>query len=759
MADSFPPVPGNSDDSFPQGQEVPAHQTSPDSATLLFRRYRVIRELGRGGMGVVVLAHDHALDIPVAVKLVPDLVVKDTEAVADLRKEVLRGMALNHDGVVRTHHFEKDETGAGIVMEFIEGDTLTDLKQRQSHGCFDPEQIFPWLEQLCAVLDYAHREKRVIHRDLKPRNIMLSRQGRVKVADFGIAAVISDSMSRHSMEGKVSGTLSYMSPQQAEGRRPSHLDDIHALGATIYELLTGKPPFFRGNPASVFQQILAVVPPGLAERREELDVVGRTDIPLEWEESIAACLAKDPANRPQSAGELLSRLRPRLRVPRPQDQSVSSSKDALPSARVGQAPLLPVVAAEPKVGGELTASVPRKSFKKPLPPAVPPSQPVRRAPVERRLDWIPWIWLSIPAVILAILISVLADGNASKGPRQPSLSTKAGETTPPPPVKSAEPAPFVPSTKPIVFASTPPPSTPSPTPPPKPAAPTTSTEYVAEIERMARFPGAKSDPALIETANGLADLLKIPPIGKGVFDYAKDSDSVSQCWTLSAADASAVRHASDVLGGLSPAKESSMGAARARLWVAAVLADLLKPRSTSIYASGTNTAEDKGVVTVDIEYKMEDGHLNIDREGIRIDYLGTQTFKLRPGQKSYPDGTRTKVGKGRYRINWSTSRLAQLFLEDAIDPETHFNAPEWMAKRIGASSVEVMRELPIQEAQTTVISGEPPKMDISGRRDGMIESINSISFGGLLVDVEVGRIRGFGGGLLFGQICVRLSDR
>jgi len=134
---------------------------------------------------------------------------------------------------------------------------------------------------------------------------MINRAGELKVADFGISAVLTDSMSRHSMEGKVSGTLSYMSPQQAEGKRPSHLDDIHALGATLYELLSGKPPFFRGNPASIQAQILGVVPPGIAERRADLEVLGRLPVPREWEEAVAACLAKDPAKRPQSAGELL----------------------------------------------------------------------------------------------------------------------------------------------------------------------------------------------------------------------------------------------------------------------------------------------------------------------------------------------------------------------------------------------------------------------------------------------------------------------
>jgi len=345
MAESFPSAPEGSAGSFPRGLEPRDDLPTQGGGELLFRRYRVQRELGRGGMGVVVLAHDTALDIPVAVKLVPDLVVKDTEAVTDLRKEVLRGMALNHDGVVRTHHFEKDESGAAIVMEFIEGDTLTDLKTAQPGGCFDPAQILPWLEQLCAVLDYAHQEKRIIHRDLKPRNVMLTKDGRIKVADFGIAAVISDSMSRHSMEGKVSGTLSYMSPQQAEGKRPSHLDDIHALGATIYELLTGKPPFFRGNPATIMAQILTVAAPSMAERREDLEVVGKAPLPAQWEETIAACLAKNPADRPQRAGDVLARLSGAERtVP----ASSAAPKVELAPGRVGTVPARAEPSADPE---------------------------------------------------------------------------------------------------------------------------------------------------------------------------------------------------------------------------------------------------------------------------------------------------------------------------------------------------------------------------------------------------------------------------
>jgi serine/threonine protein kinase len=309
MPDSVPQAANSGTGSPPDKPDPQADQATQVAGRLLFRRYKVMRELGRGGVGVVFLAHDSGLGIPVAVKVVPEVSDKDAAAIAGLRKEVLRGMALMHSGIVRTHNFESDESSAGIVMEYVEGSTLTDLMLRQPDGCFDPGQILSWIEQLCAVLDYAHREANIVHRDLKPRNIMVTSSGKVKVADFGISAVLGDTLTRHSMEGAVTGTLSYMSPQQAEGKRPSPLDDIHALGATIYELLTGKPPFFRGNQAAVFHQVLNVSPPTIAERREELEIVGRPPIPPNWEETVAACMEKVPERRPQSPGEVLARLK------------------------------------------------------------------------------------------------------------------------------------------------------------------------------------------------------------------------------------------------------------------------------------------------------------------------------------------------------------------------------------------------------------------------------------------------------------------
>jgi serine/threonine protein kinase len=277
----------------------------PETRPLLFGRYRVERELGRGGMGVVCLAKDEVLRIPVALKLVPEEVARSEEALEGLRKEVLRGMALTHPGIVRVYSFERDHTGAAIVMEYVEGEPLSDLKARQPGRCFDPERLRPWLEQLCAALDYAHEEARIAHRDLKPSNLILTKEGRLKVADFGIASSLSESTGAVSVRHDSSGTPPYMSPQQAMGERPTVTDDIYSLGATLYELLTGKPPFYRGH---IITQVLNEPPDSLKTRRADLGIEGRSEIPPQWERAISACLAKQPADRPPSGAALLKLL-------------------------------------------------------------------------------------------------------------------------------------------------------------------------------------------------------------------------------------------------------------------------------------------------------------------------------------------------------------------------------------------------------------------------------------------------------------------
>ncbi|MEQ1862480.1 MAG: protein kinase [Chthoniobacteraceae bacterium] len=322
--------------------EVTLSATGPGA--LVFGRYRLERELGRGGMGVVWLAHDEKVDLPVALKFLPDIVARDSEAVDELKRELRRGLSLTHPGIVRVYSFEQDDTGAAIVMEYVDGPTLSSLKLKQPLTCFDAEDLLPMIEQLCVALDYAHFEAKIVHRDLKPRNLMLTSKGRLKIADFGVATSISDTVSRVSLRKDGSGTPPYMSPQQAFGENPSPGDDIYSLGATLYELLTGRPPFYQGN---ILAQVQQRVPPAMSERREVLKVAGKKPIPPEWEATISSCLAKLADDRPQRAGELIEMLRGQRPPPHgghtdvvPINPALSPpvSREALPRAKAVPAP-------------------------------------------------------------------------------------------------------------------------------------------------------------------------------------------------------------------------------------------------------------------------------------------------------------------------------------------------------------------------------------------------------------------------------------
>jgi hypothetical protein len=270
----------------------------------VFNRYTLKKILGRGGMGVVWLARDEQLERDVALKFLPEVVAMDKEAVLDLKRETRRSLELTHPHIVRIYDFIQDAHTAAIAMEFIAGDTLAARKLEQPARHFEVKDLRDWVRDWLMALDYAHTRARVVHRDLKPANLMIDGEGFLKVADFGIAASVSDSVSRVSAQAGSSGTPVYMSPQQMMGEKTAVTDDIYAFGATLYELLTGKPPFYAGN---VMLQVQSKVPPAMAERRTELGEAGEP-IPPEWESTVAACLSKDAPARPQSASEVAEQL-------------------------------------------------------------------------------------------------------------------------------------------------------------------------------------------------------------------------------------------------------------------------------------------------------------------------------------------------------------------------------------------------------------------------------------------------------------------
>jgi len=271
---------------------------------MVFGRYKLIKVLGRGGMGIVWLARDEELERHVALKFLPDLMIQDRALLYQLKRETKRCLELTHPHIVRIHDFVHDERSGCISMEYVDGETLSSLRVEKEQKVFEPPEIAGWIGEFCDALDYAHNHARVIHRDLKPANLMVNQRGDLKITDFGIARSLADSATQLTGEQGRSGTLVYMSPQQLGGDRSTHFDDIYSLGATIYDLLTSKPPFYSGN---IDRQICERVAPSMTERRKEFNIEPAF-IPQLWEKLVAACLTKDPSRRPQSAVDVAQRL-------------------------------------------------------------------------------------------------------------------------------------------------------------------------------------------------------------------------------------------------------------------------------------------------------------------------------------------------------------------------------------------------------------------------------------------------------------------
>jgi len=270
----------------------------------LFQRFTLQKVLGHGTMSVVWLALDDRHERLVALKLVPESASFDPAACEDLKYETQKSLVLTHANIVRIFDFIADEGIAAISMEYVDGTTLSDARREKRSKCFGIPELVPWVASLSDALAYAHDSAGLIHRDLRPANILVDSRGKLKITNFGTACSLRNSMSR--VSGEISpGTLTYMSPQQMLGEDPSPSDDIYALGATLYEMLSSKPPFYNGD---VALQVREMVAPPVAQHRVTLGIAG-DPIPKRWEETIAACLAKNPGQRPQSAAEVAQRLR------------------------------------------------------------------------------------------------------------------------------------------------------------------------------------------------------------------------------------------------------------------------------------------------------------------------------------------------------------------------------------------------------------------------------------------------------------------
>lgn len=385
--------------------EEQATLKSIGAGSLLFGRYELIRVLGRGGMGIVWLATDTKLEREIALKFLPDLIGTDAVALGELKSETRRGLELAHPNIVRIYDFLDDHENAAISMEFIDGKTLSEARLSQPHRVFNVATLTPWICQICDALNYAHTQKKIVHRDLKPANFMLGKDQVIKIADFGIARSVTDTMSRLTgYHGGASGTLMYMSPQQTLGDRPSATDDIYSLGATLYELLTGKPPFYTGD---ISLQITTKTPPTMEMRRDELSISSDDVIPQNWESTIAACLEKDPSKRPQSALELahLLELPSTSRVT--STSRITTTSQEIPVTTASTEALTEFSSKNPTEASETTATFsPKKS---------------------KRLRWV-ILCLTAVAVVIAAMSTLTWMPAPPPSPKPASLSIK---TNPP----------------------------------------------------------------------------------------------------------------------------------------------------------------------------------------------------------------------------------------------------------------------------------------------------------------------------------------
>jgi beta-lactam-binding protein with PASTA domain/tRNA A-37 threonylcarbamoyl transferase component Bud32 len=298
--------------------------------SVLGERYEIGGVLGRGGMAEVHRGRDLRLGREVAVKVLRQDLARDPSSQVRFRREAQAAASLNHPAIVAVYDTGEDRTPTGatpyIVMEYVEGETLRDVIHRE--GRLDPVRAMSLTADICAALDFSHRNG-IVHRDVKPGNVMITPQGTVKVMDFGIARAVSDSAATMTSTAAVIGTAQYLSPEQARGEGVDARSDVYSAGCLLYELATGTPPFTGDSPVSVAYQHVREDPRTPSSINPE--------IPPELDSILLKAMSKNPANRYQSAADMRADLLRAVAGQRVEATPVMS--DAEKTTIIGAAPL------------------------------------------------------------------------------------------------------------------------------------------------------------------------------------------------------------------------------------------------------------------------------------------------------------------------------------------------------------------------------------------------------------------------------------
>ena len=262
--------------------------------------YLVVAKIGAGGMGEVYRARDARLGRDVAIKILPAAFCQDPERMRRFEQEARAAAALTHPNILAIYDFGVHQGVPYIVSELLEGESL---RQRLRSDALPVRLAMDYAIQIADGLTGAHA-KHVVHRDMKPDNLFVTKEGSIKILDFGLAKLTqpersltkSDAVTTGTLPGTIMGTIEYMSPEQLRGRPADHRSDIFSFGMILYEMLAGKNPFHGETTADTVSAILKQDAPRLAERREP--------IPPRIERIVQRCLEKDPGSRFQSASDL-----------------------------------------------------------------------------------------------------------------------------------------------------------------------------------------------------------------------------------------------------------------------------------------------------------------------------------------------------------------------------------------------------------------------------------------------------------------------